>query len=53
MTHGEGSAYEGSVGSIDAANFAAQQYRFGLFTYLQADPASGREFEVVNYWVER
>jgi hypothetical protein len=52
MTHGEGSVYEGSVGSIDAANFAAQQYRFGLFTYLQAD-SIGREFEVINYWVER
>ena len=53
LSHGEGTIYEGSVGSIDAANFAAQQYRFGLFTYLQADPDTGREFEVINYWVER
>lgn len=53
MTRGEGTVYEGSVGSIDAANFAAEQYRFGLFTYLQADPDSGQEFEVVNYWVQR
>lgn len=53
LKRAEGTVYEGSVGSIDAANFAAQQYRFGLFTYLQADPDSGDEFEVINYWVER
>ncbi|TXL64772.1 FG-GAP-like repeat-containing protein [Zeimonas arvi] len=52
VTHGQSTAYVGTVGSIDAANFAARQYRFGMFTYLQADPQSGQEFEVINYWVE-
>jgi hypothetical protein len=52
ISRGERTTYVGTVGSIDAANFAAQQYRFGMFTYLQGDPASGQEFEVVNYWVE-
>ena len=52
MTRGEGSSYVGTVGSIDAKNFASRQYRFGLFTYLYADPDTGREFEVINYWVE-
>jgi hypothetical protein len=52
MTRSEGSSYVGTVGSIDAQHFLQNQYRFGLFTYLQADPASGLEFEVINYWVE-
>ncbi len=46
-------SYVGTVGSIDDDNFRDNQYRFGLFTYLQADPDSSHEFEVVNYWVEQ
>ena len=48
-----GSSYEGVIGSIDAEHFLDNQYRFGLFTYLQSDPGSGLEFEVINYWVEQ
>ncbi|HWN38839.1 MAG TPA: hypothetical protein VNP02_10105, partial [Gammaproteobacteria bacterium] len=48
-----GSSYTGVIGSIDADHFLDNQYRFGLFTYLQSDPGSGLEFEVINYWVER
>jgi hypothetical protein len=53
ITHSEGSSYVGTIGSIDAAHFIANKYRFGLFTYLQVDPGSGFEFEVINYWVEQ
>jgi hypothetical protein len=52
ITHGESTTYVGTVGSIDAQHFANEQYRFGMFTYLQGDPRSGQEFEVINYWVE-
>jgi hypothetical protein len=52
ITHGTSTAYVGTVGSIDGVHFAAEQYRFGMFTYLQGDPKSGKEFEVINYWVE-
>lgn len=52
ISRGQSTTYVGTVGSIDAANFAASQYRFGMFTYLQGDPQSGQEFEVINYWVE-
>jgi hypothetical protein len=52
ITHGQSTTYVGTVGSIDAQHFAAEQYRFGMFTYLQGDPKSGQEFEVINYWVE-
>jgi hypothetical protein len=52
ITRGESTTYVGTVGGIDADNFADNQYRLGMFTYLQADPESGQEFEVINYWVE-
>jgi hypothetical protein len=46
--------YRGSVGSIDAENFAANGYSFGLFTYIYNYGAtSDQQFEVVNYWVEK
>jgi len=48
------SVYRGTVGSIDADNFAANTYSFGLFTYIYnyGDP-SKQQFEVINYWVDR
>lgn len=52
ITRSEGKAYVGSVGSISDRDFNDNQYAFGMFTYLQADPNSGHEFEVINYWVE-
>ena len=52
ISRGQSTTYVGTVGSIDAANFPTSQYRFGMFTYLQGDPQSGQEFEVINYWVE-
>ncbi len=52
ISRGQSTSYVGTVGGIDAAHFAAHQYRFGMFTYLQGDPSSGQEFEVINYWVE-
>lgn len=52
VSKGQSTIYKGSVGNIEAANFAANQYQFGLFSYLQADPDSGQEYQVINYWVE-
>lgn len=52
ISRGQSTSYVGTVGGIDADNFADKQYRFGMFTYLQGDPGSGQEFEVINYWVE-
>jgi len=52
VTSGTSTTYTGVVGAIDAANFAANQYSFGLFTYTQTDPTSGQEFQVLNYWVQ-
>jgi len=52
VSKGNATTYSGTVGSIDADNFAENQYSFGLFTYLQANPVSGAEFEVINFWVE-
>jgi len=52
ITRSEGKAYLGTIGSISARDFNDNQYAFGMFTYLQADPDSGQEFEVINYWVE-
>jgi hypothetical protein len=52
VTSGQETTYTGVVGAIDAAHFAANQYSFGLFTYVYRVPGSGREFEVLNYWIE-
>ena len=52
MSFGSGTSYVGTVGSIPADQIAENDYSFGLFTYLQSDPTSGKEFQVVNYWVE-
>lgn len=50
ITSGELTEYVGTVGSIDAANFSANQYSFGLFTYPYEE--GGQAFQVLNYWVE-
>ncbi|MEL6713151.1 MAG: VCBS repeat-containing protein, partial [Planctomycetota bacterium] len=52
VTSGSSTTYTGSVGSIGAADFAANAYQFGLFTYVHRDPGTGVEYEVLNYWVE-
>ncbi|NOT29669.1 MAG: VCBS repeat-containing protein [Planctomycetes bacterium] len=52
VTSGQSTTYTGVVGAIDAANFAAQRYSFGLFTHVYRDPSTGREFEVLDYWIE-
>jgi len=52
VTSGHETTYTGVVGAIDAAHFADNRYSFGLFTYVHHVPGSGREFEVLNYWVE-
>ncbi|MFN3241463.1 MAG: hypothetical protein ACE37K_08115 [Planctomycetota bacterium] len=48
---GTSTTYTGVVGAIDAANFAANGYSFGLFTYVYRAPGS-QQFQVLNYWVE-
>lgn len=52
IAYGEASIYGGTVSNIDAANFAANAYSFGLFSYVYTEPGSGKQFQVLNYWVE-
>lgn len=52
LTAGTSTTYAGTVGNLSAARFGADQYKFGLFTYRHIDPASGQQFEIINYWVE-
>lgn len=50
MTSGSQTTYTGTVGSISAADYAANAYEWGIFTYVQS--VGGQEVEVINYWVE-
>ncbi|ACY17513.1 hypothetical protein [Haliangium ochraceum] len=52
ISHGSDSSYVGTVGNLPAENFSEYGYSFGLYTYVYEDPGSGRQFEVVDYWVE-
>ena len=52
ITAGESTSYTGTVGAIDEDHFAEERFDFGLFTYVYTDPLTGREFEVLDYWVE-
>lgn len=52
ISSGSSTTYTGVVGAIDAANFAANRYSFGLFTYVHRDPITLQQFQVLNYWVE-
>jgi hypothetical protein len=45
-------SYSGTVGTIPAATFPANQYSFGLFTYTKKDHPSKLTFPVIQYWVE-
>ena len=53
ISRGTSTIYAGSVGAIDAGNFANNVYSYGLFAYTFKDQASAQEFEVINYWVEK
>ena len=50
ITSGSQTTYTGIVGSISAADFAANAYQWGIFTYVQ--DLGDQEFKVINYWVE-
>ena len=50
FTSGSQTTFSGTVGSISAADFAANAYQWGIFTYDQE--ASDQEFAVINYWVQ-
>lgn len=52
IAYGEATIYGGTVSNIDADNFAANAYSFGLFSYVYNDSSSGQQFQVLNYWVE-
>jgi hypothetical protein len=52
ISHGEESSYVGTVSNLSEGALATHGYQFGLFTYVHEDRDSGRQFEVVNYWVE-
>ena len=49
---GELTSYTGRIGSLPGDQLADNLYSFGLFSYTQTDEVSGKQFEVVNYWVE-
>jgi hypothetical protein len=51
VSHGDSTLYATSVGSIPAEFYADNQYQFGVFAYITA--VEGKEFEVVNIWVEQ
>ena len=53
VTSGQSTTYTGVVGAISAANFAANRYSYGLFTYVHRDAATGQQYQVLNYWVVR
>lgn len=38
------------VGDLDADNFAASQFSYGIFTYAQE--LDDQEFEAINFWME-
>jgi len=50
VTSGTQTTYSVEVGDLDGSNFAANQYGYGIFTYVQG--VGDQEFEVVNFWVE-
>lgn len=50
VSSGASTSYSVTVGDLDSASFADNQYSYGIFTYVQ--PVSGQEFEVINFWVE-
>ena len=50
VTSGSKTTYTGTVGSIDAADYQANAYQWGIFTYVQ--PLQGQKFEVIDYWVQ-
>ena len=50
VTSGSQTTYSVAVGDLDGANFAANQYSYGIFTYVQT--VGDQEFEVINFWVE-
>ena len=50
ISSGSSTSYAVTVGDINAENFAANQYSYGMFTYVQT--LDDQEFEVINFWVE-
>ena len=50
FTSGSQTTYTGTVGSIGAADYAANAYEWGIFTYVQS--VGDQKVEVINYWVE-
>jgi len=52
LSSGSETNYTGTVANLDAENFTANPYSFGLFSYVYSDPG-GQQFEVLNYWVNQ
>ncbi len=44
-------SYSGTVGALDAASYASDRYRYGMFLYQEKNHPSGLKFNVLNYWV--
>ncbi len=47
---GSQTTYTVAVGDLASDTFAANQYSYGIFTYVQA--VGDQKFEVINFWVE-
>jgi hypothetical protein len=52
LSSGSETNYTGTVANLDAENFTANPYSFGLFSYIYSD-SGGQQFEVLNYWVHQ
>jgi hypothetical protein len=50
VTSGSQTTYSVEVGDLTSADFATNQYSYGIFTYVQE--VGGQEFEVINFWIE-
>ena len=50
VTSGSQTTYSVEVGDLAGGDFAANQYSYGIFTYVME--VGGQEFEVINFWVE-
>lgn len=52
VVSGQETSYTGTVGSIPTGSAIGNVYSWGLFTYVYEEPGSGREFQVIDYWVQ-
>ncbi|MEL6347370.1 MAG: FG-GAP-like repeat-containing protein [Myxococcota bacterium] len=52
VLRGSQTTASGAVADIPEENHAANEYDWGLFTYLHVDEATGQQIDVIQYWVD-